>query len=70
MQRVGNILVLTGPAGTGKSATIDVLSKELNVELQGWNAPVSLTNEGIHKFLIEIALKRCIQRIFITTTQD
>ncbi len=67
---MGNILVLTGPAGTGKSATIDVLSKELNVELQEWNAPVSLTNEGIHKFLIEISLKRCIHRTFIPTTED
>ncbi len=54
---MGNILVLTGPAGTGKSATIDVLSKELNVELQEWNAPVSLTNEGIHKFSFQFLSK-------------
>ncbi|XP_065069289.1 cell cycle checkpoint protein RAD17-like isoform X2 [Rhopilema esculentum] len=41
----GSILVLTGPAGAGKSATIDVLSKDLNIELQEWSNPATTTNE-------------------------
>eukprot|EP00112_Aurelia_sp_Birch-Aquarium-sp1_P012789 Seg2695.4 transcript_id=Seg2695.4/GoldUCD/mRNA.D3Y31 product="Cell cycle checkpoint protein RAD17" protein_id=Seg2695.4/GoldUCD/D3Y31 len=44
-QNYGNILVLTGPAGSGKSATIDVLSRDLDIELQEWNTPVSSTHE-------------------------
>eukprot|EP00794_Sanderia_malayensis_P008271 gene8271-9154_t len=42
---IGKILVLTGPAGAGKTATIDVLGKELDIEVQEWNTPVSLSNE-------------------------
>ena len=45
-QNYGNILVLTGPAGSGKSATIDVLSKDLDIELQEWNTPVSSIHAG------------------------
>ncbi|XP_071800294.1 cell cycle checkpoint protein RAD17-like isoform X1 [Asterias amurensis] len=33
------ILVLTGPAGAGKTATIHVLAKELHAEVQQWSNP-------------------------------
>ena len=42
----GGILLLTGPAGSGKSATLDVLSKELTIEVQEWVTPFSQTQQG------------------------
>uniref|UniRef100_K7G9G5 Cell cycle checkpoint protein RAD17 n=1 Tax=Pelodiscus sinensis TaxID=13735 RepID=K7G9G5_PELSI len=38
----GSILVLTGPPGCGKSATIQILAKELHVLVQEWTNPISL----------------------------
>ncbi|XP_032625434.1 cell cycle checkpoint protein RAD17 isoform X4 [Chelonoidis abingdonii] len=37
-----SILVLTGPPGCGKSATIQILAKELHVQVQEWTNPISL----------------------------
>lgn len=37
------LLVIQGPAGAGKTATIEVLSKELNFELLEWRNPQSVT---------------------------
>ncbi|XP_038068442.1 cell cycle checkpoint protein RAD17-like [Patiria miniata] len=33
------ILLLTGPAGTGKTATVQVLAKQLQMEVQEWSNP-------------------------------
>ncbi|XP_039401058.1 cell cycle checkpoint protein RAD17 isoform X2 [Mauremys reevesii] len=38
----GSVLVLTGPPGCGKSATIQILAKELHVQVQEWTNPISL----------------------------
>ncbi|XP_067425285.1 cell cycle checkpoint protein RAD17 [Emydura macquarii macquarii] len=38
----GSVLVLTGPPGCGKTATVQILAKELNVHVQEWINPVSL----------------------------
>ena len=46
IQDHSNILLLTGPAGAGKSATIDVLKRDLNFEVQEWSMPVTNTSEG------------------------
>jgi cell cycle checkpoint protein len=35
------IVLLTGPAGAGKSALVQVLSKELGCELKEWMNPVT-----------------------------
>ncbi|XP_054764183.2 cell cycle checkpoint protein RAD17-like [Lytechinus pictus] len=35
------LLLLTGPAGAGKTATLTVLSKELGLELQEWSNPIT-----------------------------
>lgn len=41
------MLLLTGPAGAGKTATVHVLASELGLELQEWINPVTDTfNEG------------------------
>jgi len=40
------ILLLTGAAGTGKTATVHVLANELGFEVQEWINPVSTTTEG------------------------
>ena len=34
--------MLTGPAGCGKTATIQILAKELGVEVREWTNPISL----------------------------
>jgi cell cycle checkpoint protein len=34
------IILLTGPTGAGKTATIHVLAKELGIEVQEWSNPV------------------------------
>lgn len=41
LKKYRRILVLTGPAGTGKTATIRVLAKELGVEIVEWRNSVS-----------------------------
>ncbi|NXP43556.1 RAD17 protein, partial [Heliornis fulica] len=38
----GSILLLTGPPGCGKTATVQILAKELGVQVQEWINPVSL----------------------------
>ncbi|XP_070599206.1 LOW QUALITY PROTEIN: cell cycle checkpoint protein RAD17 [Erythrolamprus reginae] len=38
----GSILVLTGPSGCGKSATVEILAKDLGIQIQEWINPVSL----------------------------
>uniref|UniRef100_A0A8C3G070 Cell cycle checkpoint protein RAD17 n=1 Tax=Chrysemys picta bellii TaxID=8478 RepID=A0A8C3G070_CHRPI len=38
----GSVLVLTGPPGCGKSATIQILAKEHHVQVQEWTNPISL----------------------------
>ncbi|XP_050802080.1 cell cycle checkpoint protein RAD17 isoform X3 [Gopherus flavomarginatus] len=38
----GSVLVLTGPPGCGKSTTIQILAKELHVQVQEWTNPISL----------------------------
>jgi broad-specificity NMP kinase len=35
------ILVLTGPPGTGKTATMRVLAKELGFQLREWITPIN-----------------------------
>ena len=47
---------MTGPAGAGKSATVEVLSKDLDIELQEWSNPSTTTNEGELNFLNCIVL--------------
>ncbi|NXD13042.1 RAD17 protein, partial [Nothocercus nigrocapillus] len=45
----GSILLLTGPAGCGKTATIQILVKDLGIQVQEWTNPVTLdfTKEDI-----------------------
>nr|XP_028604147.1 cell cycle checkpoint protein RAD17 isoform X4 [Podarcis muralis] len=38
----GSILLLTGPPGCGKSATVGILAKDLGIQVQEWINPVSL----------------------------
>ncbi|NXH77913.1 RAD17 protein, partial [Hydrobates tethys] len=38
----GSVLLLTGPPGCGKSATIQILAKDLGIQVQEWTNPVSL----------------------------
>ncbi|XP_055647634.1 cell cycle checkpoint protein RAD17 isoform X1 [Falco peregrinus] len=38
----GSVLLLTGPPGCGKTATIQVLAKDLGVQVQEWTNPISL----------------------------
>ncbi|NXF46209.1 RAD17 protein, partial [Oceanites oceanicus] len=38
----GSVLLLTGPPGCGKTATIQILAKDLGVQVQEWTNPVSL----------------------------
>lgn len=39
-RKFGNILILTGPPGAGKTATVKVLVKELRCHLQEWSNPI------------------------------
>ncbi|KAM6289942.1 cell cycle checkpoint protein RAD17 [Aegotheles albertisi] len=38
----GSVLLLTGPPGCGKTATIQILAKDLDLQVQEWTNPVSL----------------------------
>lgn len=38
----GSILLLTGPPGCGKTATIQILAKDLDIQVQEWTNPISL----------------------------
>ncbi|NWU95130.1 RAD17 protein, partial [Upupa epops] len=38
----GSVLLLTGPSGCGKTATIQILAKDLGIQVQEWTNPVSL----------------------------
>ena len=35
------LLLLTGPAGAGKTATLSVVARELGLELQEWSNPIT-----------------------------
>ena len=37
----GSILLLTGPCGAGKTATVQVLAEEMSIEIQEWINPIS-----------------------------
>jgi cell cycle checkpoint protein len=39
------ILLLTGPAGVGKTATIQALSHDLKFKVQEWINPLTTSNE-------------------------
>ncbi|XP_043919818.1 cell cycle checkpoint protein RAD17 [Protopterus annectens] len=41
LKQGGSLLLLTGPAGSGKTATLRVLSKELGIQVQEWVNPLS-----------------------------
>ncbi|ESP00515.1 hypothetical protein LOTGIDRAFT_157788 [Lottia gigantea] len=43
--KMGKMLLMTGPAGAGKTATVKVLSEELNLELQEWSNPDQNSNQ-------------------------
>ncbi|XP_025891845.1 cell cycle checkpoint protein RAD17 isoform X1 [Nothoprocta perdicaria] len=45
----GSVLLLTGPAGCGKTATIQILAKDLGIQVQEWTNPITLdfTKEDI-----------------------
>ncbi|KAM9167666.1 cell cycle checkpoint protein RAD17 isoform 1-T1 [Mergus octosetaceus] len=38
----GPVLLLTGPPGCGKTATIQILAKDLDIQVQEWTNPISL----------------------------
>ncbi|XP_029860010.1 cell cycle checkpoint protein RAD17 isoform X3 [Aquila chrysaetos chrysaetos] len=38
----GSVLLLTGPSGCGKTATIQILAKDLGIQVQEWINPISL----------------------------
>ncbi|KAM6106164.1 cell cycle checkpoint protein RAD17 isoform 2-T2 [Pterocles gutturalis] len=38
----GSVLLLTGPAGCGKTATIEIVAKDLGIQVQEWTNPISL----------------------------
>ncbi|KAG5519649.1 hypothetical protein PMAC_001804 [Pneumocystis sp. 'macacae'] len=40
------LIILTGPAGSGKTSTINVLSKEIGFEILEWQNPMSLLSEN------------------------
>lgn len=44
----GAILLLTGAAGAGKTATIHVLANELGFEVQEWINPLSDTEGNLY----------------------
>lgn len=44
----GSILLLTGPTGAGKTATVSVLASELGFEVQEWINPLSDTEDEEH----------------------
>ena len=51
--RSGGILLLTGPAGIGKTATILAVAKKLGIEVEEWVNPVEQVNFGNVKGLLE-----------------
>ncbi|NXS57544.1 RAD17 protein, partial [Brachypteracias leptosomus] len=38
----GSVLLLTGPSGCGKTATIQILAKDLGIQVQEWTNPIPL----------------------------
>ncbi|XP_071437264.1 cell cycle checkpoint protein RAD17 isoform X2 [Pithys albifrons albifrons] len=41
-KQAGSVLLLTGPPGCGKTATLQVLAKDLGLQVQEWTNPLSL----------------------------
>ncbi|XP_025025952.1 LOW QUALITY PROTEIN: cell cycle checkpoint protein RAD17 [Python bivittatus] len=50
----GSILVLTGPPGCGKSATMEILAKDLGIQIQEWINPVSLDFKKYDDFRVAL----------------
>ncbi|RKP24471.1 Rad17 cell cycle checkpoint protein-domain-containing protein [Syncephalis pseudoplumigaleata] len=44
MNREAKLLVLTGPCGSGKTATVRVLARELHIDIHEWITPISSTS--------------------------
>eukprot|EP00092_Neocalanus_flemingeri_P030669 GFUD01033301.1.p1 GENE.GFUD01033301.1~~GFUD01033301.1.p1 ORF type:complete len:627 (-),score=167.99 GFUD01033301.1:49-1890(-) len=49
----GGILLLSGPAGSGKTASILALAKKLGIEIQEWVNPIEQVNYGDTKGLLD-----------------
>ncbi|NWV62255.1 RAD17 protein, partial [Malurus elegans] len=49
----GSVLLLTGPPGSGKTATLQILAKDLGLQVQEWTNPLSLdfTKEDLKNML-------------------
>uniref|UniRef100_A0A8C4QPR6 RAD17 checkpoint clamp loader component n=1 Tax=Eptatretus burgeri TaxID=7764 RepID=A0A8C4QPR6_EPTBU len=45
-KQVASILLLTGPAGAGKTATLQVLAREMHINVQEWTNPLSGNTKG------------------------
>ena len=45
--RSPKVLLLSGPTGSGKTATLWVLAKELELEVQEWHNPATVYDEGL-----------------------
>ena len=43
--------LLTGPAGAGKTATVQVLGRDLGLELQEWSNPITSTAQWSEDFI-------------------
>ncbi|NWW84315.1 RAD17 protein, partial [Rhynochetos jubatus] len=53
LKQGGSVLLLTGPSGCGKTATVQILAKDLGVQVQEWTNPVPLdfTKEDLREML-------------------
>ena len=74
MTKTHRILVLTGPAGSGKTATVRVLSKALSIGILEWQHPVTALASDTEKrsafgHFIDF-LTRALRYPGLATTQD